>query len=170
MVNHSNINSNPIGNNSKIAPPACHNQSPLVLKKRALRDVHNDNNISFVLNRPENSCGTTSGQVTNGIKVFGTNILTSEYPFSHPQCQSSGSNDLDVVSLDLELGKRRYRDATAEENVDCVNSKRYLQKQPINLAEQQRTCLPELATVSTPSLIASPGNQALFPFVLSLNP
>ncbi|PON90462.1 hypothetical protein TorRG33x02_137470 [Trema orientale] len=154
--------------NGRTPLPTYRKQSPLAVKKAALRDVQNDNR-SFISYRPESSC-VTGEPVKDAIKVFGTKILTSECPCSPPprnqSLRSNGSNELEVdagISLDLELGKRRNRD-TAEENADCLNSKRYFQRQP-NLPEQKLTkkldhetsCLPAFAPISVASPIASPG-------------
>lgn len=164
MVN-SSFNNNAWGN-STTALPDYHKQSPLAAKKAALRDVQNDNR-SFICYRPESSC-ITGGPVKESIKVFGTKIVTSEYPCSplrNQSLRSNGSKELEAnagISLDLELGKRRNR-GTAEENGDCLNSKRYFQKQS-NLPEHQTkkldhemSCLPAFAPTSAASLIASPG-------------
>lgn len=154
----------------RTAMPTYHTRSPVAVKKSALRDVQNDNR-SFISNRPESSC-VTGEPVKDAIKVFGTKILTSECPCSPPprnqSLRSNGSNELEMdagISLDLELGKRRNRD-TAEENADCVNSKRYFQRQP-NLREQKLTkkldhetsCLPAFAPISVASPVASPGES-----------
>ncbi|XP_062098099.1 uncharacterized protein LOC133803969 [Humulus lupulus] len=164
MVN-SNLENNVWGN-SRTALPTYHKQSPLALKKVALRDVQNDNR-RFISYGPESSCVRGAVMDSNSIKVFGTKILTSECPCSPPRIKSledNGSNELEAdagISLDLELGKRRNRD-TAEENAVSVNLKRYLEKQP-NLPEQpakkrdhEKSYPPAFAPTSAASVIVSP--------------
>ncbi|KAF4388533.1 hypothetical protein CsatB_007977 [Cannabis sativa] len=169
MVN-SNLENNVWGN-SRTALSTYHKQSPIAVKKVALRDLQNDNR-RFISYGPESSC-ITGGTVmdSNSIKVFGTKILTSECPCSPPprkqSLEGNGLNELEAdagISLDLELGKRRNQNIP-EDNAVSVNLKRYLQKQP-NLPEQPNkkpdhgaSYPPAFAPPSAASVIASPANS-----------
>ncbi|KAF3446897.1 hypothetical protein FNV43_RR12077 [Rhamnella rubrinervis] len=141
------------------------------MKKITLRDVRNDNR-SFVCCHPEYSC-VLGEQVMDAIKVPGTKMLTSECPCSPALYKSLSCNDANEqltharVNLDTEPGKRKNQ-GNSEENVDFLNSKRYLTKQ-LDLSEQTKKpvhetpCLPSFASISTASLVTSSPGKPEFP-------
>lgn len=153
--------------NSETNLATCDKQQPVALKKKALRELHNENRIVVPKSNGNSPYSKDRVPIIDAMKVSGSKRPLHEFPVSPSRDGNAANGHLVYVrrKFEADLGKTSTSDSTNISAADCTHSRSV--GHPENTHQKPQTkepkvsCFPVFTHLPATSFVSPPGKHSV---------